>query len=50
MIDVHLMKTPPTYGAFHIVLGLSPMSLACPIAGNNPLKSHIQAIVRVTRP
>lgn len=49
MIDVHLMKTPPPYGAFHIDLGLSPMTLFCPIAGI-PLKSHIQATISVTRP
>ena len=50
MVDVHLMKTPLPYGAFHIDLGLSPMSLSCPIAGKHLLKSPIQAIVRVTRP
>ena len=50
MIDVHLMKTIPPHGAFRIDLGLSPMWLACPIAGNSPLSSPIQTIVRVTRP
>jgi len=49
MIDVHLMKTIPPHGAFRIDLGLSPMWLACPIAGNSPF-SYIQAIVHMTRP
>jgi hypothetical protein len=50
MIDVLLMKTIPPHGAFRIDLGLSPMRLSCPIAGENPLRSCIQAIVLVTRP
>ena len=50
MIDVHLMKTIPPYGAFRIDLGLSPMRLSCPIAGNSPPSSRIETIVLVTRP
>jgi hypothetical protein len=50
MIDVHLMKTIPPHGAYRIDLGLSPMCLSCPIAGDSPLSACIQTIVLVTRP
>jgi len=50
MIDVHVMKLIPPYGAFGINAGLSPMCLSCPTAGNRPLTSRIQTTVRVPRP
>ena len=50
MVDVHVMKPLPPYGAFLMHIGLSLMYLSCPIAGNSPPLSLVRTSVRVTRP